>query len=187
MIQNGIEDILLSNKVIPVATVKNHDDLLAQLEKIQEASISCIEITLRTDYALTAIEKLKNMDLPNFKVGVGTIIRPNQIDQVHALNVDFIVSPGLTEKLAHELSTCGIPYIPGVSTVSEIMQAVEWNCYFLKFFPAHLSGGIEALKAYGQLFPSVVFCPTGGITSSTYTDYLNLTNVASIGGSWMLR
>ncbi len=187
MKQNGINDILSTNKVIPVATIHNYEDLVLQLEKIQHASISCIEITLRTDYALTAIEKIKTMDLPNFKIGVGTVIRPEQIEMVHALDVDFIVSPGLTEKLVGELHKTGIPFIPGVSTVSEIMQALEWHCSFLKFFPAHLSGGIEALKAYGQLFPSVTFCPTGGITSSTYNDFLSLYNVSSVGGSWMLK
>jgi len=187
MNQNGIHDILSKNEVIPVATIHNYEELLLQLEKIQHASISCIEITLRSDYALTAIEKIKKMDLPDFKVGVGTVIRPEQIEIVHAMDVDFIVSPGLTEKLVIELHKSGIPFIPGVSTVSEIMKALEWNCTFLKFFPAHLSGGIDALKAYGQLFPSVIFCPTGGITSSTYRDYLQLKNVSSVGGSWMLK
>ena len=187
MTQNGIKEILSTNCIIPVATIQNHDDLLHQVAKIQKASINCIEITLRTEYAITAIEKIKNLNIPNFKVGVGTVIRPDQIQRLQDLDVDFIVSPGLTESLVKELHKCGIPFIPGVSTVSEIMQALEWNCSYLKFFPAHLAGGIDALKAYGQLFPSVTFCPTGGINETTNHEYLALPNVLSVGGSWMLK
>ena len=77
----------------------------------------------------------------------------------------------LIEKLVTELHKSGIPFIPGVSTISEIMKALEWNCTFLKNLPAHLSGGIDTLKSYGQLFPNVKFCPIGGITTSTYIDY----------------
>jgi 2-dehydro-3-deoxyphosphogluconate aldolase/(4S)-4-hydroxy-2-oxoglutarate aldolase len=187
MVQNGIETILKNNSVIPVATINNAVELETILSKIQAAGIHCIEITLRTEYALEAIKELKSRNIPGFYVGVGTVIRPEQVEQVKALEVDFIVSPGLTEKLSVALAASGIPYIPGVSTVSEIMLGIEENCAFFKFFPANLSGGIEALKAYGQLFPQVKFCPTGGITKATYMDYLNEKNILSVGGSWMLK
>jgi 2-dehydro-3-deoxyphosphogluconate aldolase/(4S)-4-hydroxy-2-oxoglutarate aldolase len=187
MVQNGIETILKNNPVIPVATIHNEEELETILSKIQAAGIHCIEITLRTEYALEAIKELKSRNIPQFYVGVGTVIRSEQVEQVKALEVDFIVSPGLTEKLSEALAVSGIPYIPGVSTVSEIMLGIEENCTFFKFFPANLSGGIEALKAYSQLFPQVKFCPTGGITQATYMDYLNEKNILSVGGSWMLK
>jgi len=187
MVQNGIETILKHNPVIPVATIHNAEELETILSKIQVAGIHCIEITLRTEYALEAIKELKSRNIPGFFVGVGTVIRPEQVEQVKALEVDFIVSPGMTEKLSVALAASGIPYIPGVSTVSEIMLGIEENCAFFKFFPANLSGGIEAIKAYGQLFPSVKFCPTGGITENTYENYLDEKNIISVGGSWMLK
>ena len=187
MVQNGIETILKHNPVIPVATIHNAEELETILSKIQVAGIHCIEITLRTGYALEAIKELKSRNIPGFFVGVGTVIRPEQVEQVKALEVDFIVSPGLTEKLSEALAVSGIPYIPGVSTVSEIMLGIEENCAFFKFFPANISGGIEALKAYGQLFPTVKFCPTGGITESTYESYLAEKNIISVGGSWMIK
>ncbi len=187
MQQNGIETILQANSVIPVATIQDAAALETIYAKIQESGIHCIEITLRTTFALDAIRILKERNIANFSIGVGTVIRPEQVQQVKDLGVDFIVSPGLTEKLAHALHQSGVPFIPGVSTVSEIMAGLEWDCTFFKFFPANLSGGIEALKAYGQLFPHVKFCPTGGITGSTYPDYLKEPNIISVGGSWMLK
>ncbi len=187
MVQNGLETILKHNPVIPVATIHNAEELETIVSKIQAAGINCIEITLRTDFALEAIKELKAINIPGFFVGVGTVIRPEQVEQLKALEVDFIVSPGLTEKLSEALAASGIPYIPGVSTVSEIILGIEENCTFFKFFPANLSGGIEAIKAYGQLFPSVKFCPTGGITENTYENYLDEKNVICVGGSWMLK
>jgi 2-dehydro-3-deoxyphosphogluconate aldolase/(4S)-4-hydroxy-2-oxoglutarate aldolase len=83
--------------------------------------------------------------------------------------------------------TSKIPFIPGASTPSEIMQALEYGCDTLKFFPANLFGGIKALKTYGNVFPQVKFCPTGGVNESTFEEYLDLDNVISVGGSWMTK
>lgn len=187
MVQNGIETVLKNNPVIPVATIHNAEELETIVTKIQKAGINCIEITLRTEYAMEAIKQLKARNKSGFFVGVGTVIRPEQVEQVKELGVNFIVSPGLTEKLSIALAASGIPYIPGVSTVSEIMLGMEEKCAFFKFFPANLCGGIDALKAFGQLFPTVKFCPTGGINESTYESYLAEKNIISVGGSWMIK
>ena len=187
MIQNGIQTILKNNPVIPVATINNAGDLDNQISKIHSAGIKCIEVTLRTDFALEALSILKSQNIPNFSVGVGTIIHPNQIDKVKDIGVDFIVSPGLTTKLAQHLKQSGIAFIPGVSTVSDIMKGLEEEFTFFKFFPANLFGGINAIKTYGQLFPHVTFCPTGGISEQTFKEYLEEPNIISVGGSWMLK
>jgi 2-dehydro-3-deoxyphosphogluconate aldolase/(4S)-4-hydroxy-2-oxoglutarate aldolase len=187
MIQNGIHNILKNNPIIPVATINNASDLENQLMKIQSAGIKCIEVTLRTDFALEALRILKSQNIPDFSVGVGTVIHPDQINKVKDIGVDFIVSPGLTPKLAQHLKQSGIAFIPGVSTVSDIMKGLEEGFSFFKFFPANLFGGINALKTYGQLFPQVTFCPTGGISEQTFKDYLEEPNIISVGGSWMLK
>jgi 2-dehydro-3-deoxyphosphogluconate aldolase/(4S)-4-hydroxy-2-oxoglutarate aldolase len=187
MIQNNIAEVLKPHKVIPVATIKDEADLRQQLKKIEEAGIKCIEVTLRTDFALEALRILRAEKTEDFTVGVGTITNVKQIAAVKEIGVDFLVSPGLTEKLATDLIASEIAFIPGVSTVSEIMAGMEFGISYFKFFPAHLSGGIEALKAYGQLFPHIRFCPTGGISESTHHDYLALPQVIAVGGSWMVK
>lgn len=187
MIQNGIHNILKNNPIIPVATINNASDLENQLMKIQSAGIKCIEVTLRTDFALEALRILKSQNISDFSVGVGTVIHPDQINKVKDIGVDFIVSPGLTPKLAQHLKQSDIAFIPGVSTVSDIMKGLEEGFTFFKFFPANLFGGINALKTYGQLFPQVTFCPTGGISEQTFEEYLAEPNIISVGGSWMLK
>lgn len=187
MIQFGIERILEKNPVIPVATISDEVDMHQKIEKITTAGIKCIEITLRTDFALTAIEQIKAMQLPDFSVGVGTVTNAAQLRAVKKLAVDFIVSPGLTSQLHEDFIETEIPFIPGVSTVSEIMRGMELGLTYFKFFPANLFGGLAALQAYGQLFPHLRFCPTGGISEATYNDYLKEKNIISVGGSWMLK
>lgn len=187
MIQNGIEQILKENPIIPVATIHNKSELDLVLQKILNSNIHCIEVTLRTEYALEALEIIKSKKIPNFKIGVGTVVHAHQVSKVQEIGVDFIVSPGLTPKLAQHLKQSNIAFIPGISTVSDIMKGMEEDFKFFKFFPANLFGGIQAIKTYGQLFPAVKFCPTGGISEDTYQDYLQEPNIISVGGSWMLK
>lgn len=187
MIQNGIEKILQQNPIIPVATIRDKNELEQILDKILKAKIQCIEVTLRTEFAFQALEIIKAKNLPNFNLGVGTITRADQIAKVQEIGVDFIVSPGLTPKLAQHLKQSGIAFIPGVSTVSDIMKGMEEDFRFFKFFPANLFGGIQAVKTYGQLFPQISFCPTGGISEETHQEFLNEPNIISVGGSWMLK
>jgi 2-dehydro-3-deoxyphosphogluconate aldolase/(4S)-4-hydroxy-2-oxoglutarate aldolase len=184
--QHGIEHVLAKHHVIPVVTVNSMEETDAIMNRLLEQNIHVAEITLRTDYALTAIAHVKK-NYPTIDVGVGTVISIGQVAPLVDLGVDFIVSPGATMDLIHHLQNGNIPFIPGAVTPSEIMEGLQMGLDTFKFFPANLFGGIDALKAYGQVFPAARFCPTGGINGTTYSDYLALSNVISVGGSWMLK
>lgn len=187
MKQNNIRGVLEKHPIIPVVTINNESEIDGIIKKLQDNGISCIEITLRTVYALTAIKLIKSMYGDKISVGVGTVVTKDQIDAIKALEVDFIVSPGINASLGKNLIDAGIPFIPGVATPSDIISGMQMGWDTFKFFPANLFGGIEALKAYGQVFPSVKFCPTGGITGDSYSSFMDLTNVISVGGSWMMK
>ncbi|MFT5877104.1 MAG: 2-dehydro-3-deoxyphosphogluconate aldolase/(4S)-4-hydroxy-2-oxoglutarate aldolase, partial [Dokdonia sp.] len=164
--QNGIQKTLTGHELVPVVTFNNANDAPAFIEYLINQNIGCIEVTLRTKAGLKAIELIKKEFNNSFLVGAGTVTHPAQLEKLVKYNADFVVSPGLTSDLLMEMESSKLPYLPGVSTPSEIMRAREQNIKTLKFFPANLFGGIDALKAYGQLFPDVDFCPTGGITKS---------------------
>ncbi len=187
MIQNNIAAVLAQHSVVPVVTINAEHEIEGIVATLKANNIRCIEITLRTAYALEGIAYFKKHFGHEFAVGVGTVVNKEQVAQVSALGVDFIVSPGLNAELGKALEASGIPFIPGVATPSEIMEGLQlgWNVF--KFFPANLFGGLAALKAYGQVFPAVKFCPTGGITEETHQDYLALDNIICVGGSWMMK
>lgn len=187
MKQNNIAAILAKHPLIPVVTINAEAEIAPMMEKLFALEIACIEITLRTDFAMEAIGIIKEEYGHRLAVGVGTVINTDQVDALLAHAPDFIVCPGLTTQLGKHLDASGMAFIPGVSTPSEIMHALENGWDVLKFFPAHLFGGLKALKTYGDVFPSVKFCPTGGIDGTTFDEYLALPNVISVGGSWMLK
>ncbi len=187
MTNNNIQSVLQNHPLIPVVTFHEIGEIEPTIEKLFQKNISCIEITLRTNIALHAIEFVKHKYAGEITIGAGTVTNQDQLPKLKEINVDFIVSPGTTNELLNQLHASELPFITGVSTPSEIMIGLEHNCEVFKFFPANLFGGTNALNAYAQIFPAVKFCPTGGITEETYTDYLSMKNVFSVGGSWMLR
>jgi 2-dehydro-3-deoxyphosphogluconate aldolase/(4S)-4-hydroxy-2-oxoglutarate aldolase len=118
-------------------------------------------------------------------IGVGTLVSVAQIEKAASLGVNFLVSPSINTALAKAMESYGIIFIPGVATPSEMISGLQPGWDTFKFFPAHLFGGLDALKTYGQVFPEVRFCPTGRIKADTNERYLELPNVLSVGGSWM--
>ena len=187
MTQNNIQNVLSKHPLVPVVTINALSEVDSIIEKLQSKNIHCIEVTLRTEAAFAAIEQIKRTYGKTIDVGVGTVVHTDQIKKVSDLGADFIVSPGISEKLALALESSGVAFIPGVATPSDIILAMQLGWSTLKFFPTHLFGGIQAVKTYGQVFPSIKFCPTGGIDESSFSEFLALKNVISVGGSWMMK
>ena len=183
--QNNIREVLAMHPIIPVVTFTNLDEIEAKMEVLLRNNVKCIEITLRTPVAYDAIQKVKENYGSEISVGMGTVVLEAQIRKAIELQVDFMVSPGLHCGLAEQLMASKIAFIPGVATPSDIINGLQFGWDTFKFFPAFLFGGVEALKTYGQVFPNLKFCPTGGLTEATYRDYLALENVISVGGSWL--
>lgn len=185
--QNGVLGLLKGHEQVPVVTFQQQDDPLALMHFLLAQDVNCIEITLRTAYGLPAIKLLREVFGSDVVIGAGTVLEVDQIAALVEVGVDFLVSPGATPALIEGMENSGLAYLPGAVTPSEIMNLREKGLRALKFFPAHLFGGLEALKAYGQLFPDVAFCPTGGINKAISADYLSLSNVFSVGGSWFQK
>ena len=187
MSQNGIRKLLRDNPLVPVVKIQSLDEVEPLITALQNNSINSIEITLRSDCALDAIKLAKKCSNDNFSVGVGTVVNTKQLAEVVDVQVDFIVLPGLQKDLVSALQDIDIPFLPGVVTPSEIMENLRLGWDTLKFFPANIAGGLGAMKTYGQVFSQIKFCPTGGITKENYSEYLDLENVISVGGSWIQK
>ena len=143
-----------------------------------------MEITLRTPVALEAIKKIK-AEVPGAIVGAGTVINLTTLREAVDAGSEFLVSPGATESLIDAALEEDVPILPGVISPSDVMKILEKGLTDMKFFPAEAAGGIPMLKSIGAPLPLVTFCPTGGINPGNAADYLALSNVACVGGSWM--
>lgn len=178
-------DIILNTcPVMPVMVIQDLDDAVPLARALVAGGIKVLEITLRTPIALDAI-RLISQEVEGAIVGAGTITTPEHLKAAEAAGAVFAISPGLTPKLLAAAQEGTIALIPGISTLSELMFGMEYGLDHFKFFPAEAAGGIPMLKSIAGPMPNVTFCPTGGISPENYNSYLQLSNVACVGGSWL--
>ncbi len=182
--QDKIIEVLQISPIVPVVVIENIKDAVPLAQSLIEGGIHIIEVTLRSSCALEAIELIAK-NVPKMCVGAGTILNPTQLEQAQNRGAEFLISPGLTIKLLEYAKKKDMPLIPGVSSSSEVMQALELGYNALKFFPAEYCGGVKLLSAFNGPFKGVKFCPTGGISTDNMHSYLNLENVLCVGGSWL--
>ena len=171
--------------VIPVIVLNDVAHAVPMARALVAGGIRMLEVTLRTSQALTCIEAIAK-EVPEAIVGAGTV--RNAADAKAAANAGakFAVSPGYTPSVGQACRDEGLSLLPGVATGSEIMMAQEDGYTELKFFPAMQAGGPAMLKAWGGPFFDVRFCPTGGVTAQNASEFLSLSNVACVGGSWLV-
>lgn len=173
-------------KFIPVVVIKELGETDRILTALQANGIHCAEITFRTACAAEAIE-YACAHYPDMQIGAGTVINAQQCEAALAAGAQFIVSPGLSVAVAEICAARNIPYYPGCVTPTEIMQALELGITTVKFFPANVYGGLQALKALSAPFPQVRFIPTGGVDRSNIDEFLAFDKVTAIGGSFFVK
>jgi len=170
---------------MPVVVLDDVAHGMAVGEALLEGGINVIEITLRTEAGLGAIEELAK-NLPELLVGAGTVTNVDELKRVEDAGARFALSPGFTPKLLEAGQQSSIPFIPGVGSAAEAMTAGEYGFNALKLFPATVVGGASMLKSlYGPL-PGFKFCPTGGVSLQNMRELLSLPNVGCVGGSWIV-
>ncbi|MEM7222498.1 MAG: bifunctional 4-hydroxy-2-oxoglutarate aldolase/2-dehydro-3-deoxy-phosphogluconate aldolase [Pseudomonadota bacterium] len=179
-----IKQVLTQTRVVPVLVVEAPELAVPLAQALIAGGLSCLEITLRTPAALEAVKAIAS-ELTGAFVGVGTVLGRDQLEQSKAAGARFVVSPGFTEDLAKAAADLELDLLPGVATASDVMRALAAGHDCLKFFPAEQAGGIAVLRALSGPFPQVRFCPTGGITPESASQYLALDNVVAVGGSWL--
>ncbi len=179
------KEIMEISPIVPVIALDDVQNAVPLALALLEAGINIMEVTLRTEDGLKAIEKIAKI-VPQMQVGAGTII--NKKDFRHAIDAgaSFVFSPGISQELMDYSIKKGVVFIPGVATASEIMMAQNNGFYYCKLFPATTVGGISALKSFTGPFPKMKFCPTGGINLGNVNDFLQLDNVLCAGGSWLV-
>lgn len=178
-------DVMRDAPVIPVIVLHDVAHAVPLARALVAGGIRMLEVTLRTPQALACMEAIAR-DVPEAVAGAGTI--RTVADAKASLNAGakFGVSPGYTSAVGNACRELGLPLLPGVATGSEIMTAQEDGYTELKFFPAVQAGGLAMLKAWQGPFGDVRFCPTGGISLANAPDFLALSNVACVGGSWIV-
>ncbi|HEY0504814.1 MAG TPA: bifunctional 4-hydroxy-2-oxoglutarate aldolase/2-dehydro-3-deoxy-phosphogluconate aldolase [Lysobacter sp.] len=176
--------LLQGHRIMPVYTPASVEEAVSVGRALLAGGIGAVEVTLRTDAALEAIAALAR-EVPQLKVGAGTVLDAAQLRQVQQAGAAFAVSPGSSPELLAAAVELRIAYLPGVATASEVMAALAAGHRLLKVFPAEAINALALLSAWQGPFARARFCPTGGIDAARARDYLRLPNVACLGGSWL--
>jgi 2-dehydro-3-deoxyphosphogluconate aldolase/(4S)-4-hydroxy-2-oxoglutarate aldolase len=172
--------------VIAVLVIDEPDRIVPLCRALLACGLDVIELTLRTPAAIEAL-RLVRQEVPEMLAGVGTILRPDQVESVAEAGAAFGVAPGLNTKVVSRAIEVGLPFAPGITTPTDIEAAIELGCRELKFFPAEPSGGTKYLRSmyapYAHL--GLRFIPLGGINLQNMKGYLYDAAVPAVGGSWI--
>jgi Entner-Doudoroff aldolase len=183
--QTTAETLLRAAGILPVVTVHSLDEARRVSAALLDGGLPAIELTLRTPVAMEALAMLKR-ELPDIKIGAGTVLTETQLQQSIDAGADFIVTPGTPPALADALARAPLPVVPGAATPTELLALMARGFRVCKLFPATAVGGLAMLKGLAGPLADLKLCPTGGIGESTAAEYLAQPNVVCIGGSWMV-
>jgi 2-dehydro-3-deoxyphosphogluconate aldolase/(4S)-4-hydroxy-2-oxoglutarate aldolase len=181
---SDLRSLLTRTPVVPVLVIEEVTTAVPLAKALVAGGLPLLEITLRTAAALDVIRAI-GAEVEDAVVGAGTVLTPQQLEEVAACGARFAVSPGATENLLAAARDSAVPLLPGAATASEIMRLLELGYDHMKFFPAEPAGGIAWLRALASPLPEARFCPTGGIDAERAQAYLALPNVVCVGGSWV--
>lgn len=182
---NIVEEIK-KYKIVPVVVLNELEDTLPNVGALVKGGLPVAEITFRTECAKDAI-KLALKEFPDALIGAGTVINAKQCHEAIEAGSKFIVSPGFSKSVAEVCKENNVPYIPGIITPTEIMQALEMGITTLKFFPATHFGGLKTIKSLCAAFPSIKIMPTGGVNEENILEFLAYDKIIACGGSWMMK
>lgn len=172
--------------VIAVLVIDAADDAVPVARALLAGGVDCIELTLRTPEAMAALRRIRS-EVPELVVGVGTILTPQQVNEVKAAGAAFGVAPGMNPRVVAEAHRVGLPFAPGICTPTNIELALEQGCRLLKFFPSEPCGGLAYLRAVAAPYAhlGVKYIPLGGVAAGNAEQYLKESVVHALGGSWL--
>lgn len=174
--------------VVPVIAIESVDSAVGLADALLEGGLPVAEVTFRTKAAAEVISVLNNKR-PELILGAGTVLTADNLQRAKNCGVSFAVAPGLNPEVVNKAKEIGLPFVPGVSSPTDIEQGLSLGCKVLKFFPAEACGGIKMLNAMSAPYKhvGVKFMPTGGININNLQSYLELSAVLACGGTWIAK
>lgn len=188
MMNEEMIKILEKKAIVAVLVIDDIDTAVDSAKALVAGGITAIELALRTPVSYQAIE-LIHKNVPEMMIGVGTVIKPGQAKKVKELGASFALAPGLNPQILKEAKECDLPFAPGISTASELEEAVSYGCSLLKLFPAEALGGLDYFKAMTGPYKylNLKFFPLGGVSEDNLSRWASEKDICPIGGSWIAK
>ena len=175
---------LANSIVVPVVVLDKVEDAVPTAKAMAAGGVDVMEITFRTAAAPDAIRAVSE-NCPDMLVGAGTILTLEQCKKALQMGAQFIVSPGFDPEVVAYCVENNIPITPGCVTPTEITAALKMGLKVVKFFPANVYGGLNAMKNLAAPFVGIKFLPTGGVNAGNIREYIDSPFILAVGGSWV--
>ena len=151
--------------ILPLYFYKDTDVSIQVLKALFNAGIRTVEYTNRGEAALKNFKEMRRVcdtELKGMYLGVGTIKDSASAQAFIDAGADYLISPGLVEDAITVADKNGILWVPGCMTPTEIIRAEQLGAKMVKLFPGNILGP-SFLSAIKELFPNLLFMPTGGV------------------------
>lgn len=175
---------LNQNKIIAVVSIPDVNLSVSLAHALIDGGVKLLQINFWNEQAPNALHLIEKENL-SIMIGAGTIRSIEQMKSAIANGAKFIISPGLNKNIIKFAQENNITIIPGIDSTYGIEKASELGLSTVSFFPANAMGGISWLKAIKGSYSEMKFVPIGGVTMDNLSDYLSLSNVSGIGGSFL--
>ncbi len=145
-----------------------HPDAATSLDIMKclyAAGIRVIEYTNRGKIALENLKKLKQACKKECKemiLGFGTVTNGTAAERALDAGAEFLISPGFVKEVLAISRKHQVLWIPGCMTPTELIRADQAGIRLVKLFPGNMLGP-EFVRSVRDLFPNLLFMPTGGV------------------------
>lgn len=182
----SVMDSMKQSIIVPVVVIEDAKDAVPTAKALLAGGICTMEITLRTAAAMDSIRQVA-AECPDMVVGVGTVLNIDQAKAAVEAGAKFVVSPGFDEETVKWCVDNNITVTPGCVTPTEIMAARKLGLRVVKFFPANVYGGLNAIKNLAAPFTDMQFLPTGGVNTDNISEFVESPAIFAVGGSWVCK
>jgi len=163
-----VSEAIVKQGILPLYFNADENITIEVLRAIYRAGIKAVEYTNRGEAALKNFAKMvevRNAEMPDLLLGIGTIKNIDQAKAFENVGADFYISPGFVPEVAQYLIAKELFYSPGCMTPTEIIAAENAGVKFIKLFPGNMLGP-EFLSGIKDIFPKLLFMPTGGVDTT---------------------
>ncbi len=151
--------------ILPLYFYKDTEVSIEVLRALYRGGIRAVEYTNRGEAALNnfaAMRKVCDAEMKDMYLGVGTIKNGDTAKAFIDAGADYLISPGLVEEAVKVADANNMLWVPGCMTPTEIIKAENLGAKFVKLFPGNILGP-GFMSAIKELFPNLIFMPTGGV------------------------
>lgn len=169
--------LLQQQRVIAVIRATNASVAREMALAAAAGGIKLMEITWNTDKADSLIPKLQQ-ELPDCKIGTGTVLNPEMAAEAIASGCSFIFTPHTSPEIIELGRAANVPVIAGALTPTEIVTAWQAGAAAVKVFPIKSVGGVSYLECLQPVIGEIPLIPTGGVTAENTSLFLDAGAIA---------